>query len=63
MKNSEYLNALFEKYSEHLEMVGVNEGVLIRILINQLAKEIEKTDYLTKSLKLLEVEYYKKCLS
>lgn len=63
MNNSEQMNLLLEKYSEHLEMVGVNETVLVRMLLHQLAKEMDKSDYLNKKLKLLEVEYYKKCHS
>ena len=61
--NSEHLAVLVEKYSEHLEMVGDNETVLVKMLLHQLSKEMEKSDYLNKKLKLLEVEYYKKCHS
>lgn len=54
-------DALLEKYSEHLEMVGDSETVLIKILLRRLEKELEKVEYLEERIKSLELEEYKRC--
>ena len=62
MMSSELLDSILEKYSEHLEMFGVNsKELIIKILVHELSKEIEKTKYLERRLKLRKVEEDQKC--
>ena len=62
MNSSELLDSIVEKYSEHLEMFGVkSEELIIKILVYELSKELEKNKYLERILKLQKVEENKKC--
>jgi len=59
---SEHLTNIMEKYSEHLEMLGDNSNdLIIKILSHELSKQTEKTKYLERRLKLLELVESHKC--